>query len=449
MRTLSRPMFNMGGPIKQGIMHGIREPYRGGGAALVGNPVYPRTGGREHHNIVYKAGAGLLGRAGRLANRFNLSGGPGGWWSKIKPTGKFRQVPVPKGYPTGKSRQIGARLNVSGKGFEGPAPYTKTEMMKNPRILWEGVKENPYWSGVGGTLALTSGVAPVAAGGVGKAIKAAGLQAADLAVWDKIWDQDKYFADKKKAAEELQKNLEMERMKEINAAQKVLQDEDTSTAESRAAFAKSQQDQRVKKYLDLMGYDRSKKTAIADALIDASKIVSDRGTLDLKNITGELINPVIQATSKRLDKPEQVREAVGLMMTKAALEKEMYEAKPGTMEKNIRDLIASGKSRAEAEAIVYKQSKGAIDDMQATIAAGKVSAADWPSFVMSTGAKHGEEVVQITDEELKEQYKDADEIPSGMDIITERQKIEEVPDGIYIIGQETIVVKGGKNTQIR
>ena len=51
MRTLSRPMFNMGGPIKQGVMHGIREPYRGGGqAALVGNPVYPRTDGREHHS---------------------------------------------------------------------------------------------------------------------------------------------------------------------------------------------------------------------------------------------------------------------------------------------------------------------------------------------------------------------------------------------------------------
>ena len=51
MKTLSRPMFNMGGPIKQGIMHGIREPYRGGGAAtgLVGHPAYPRTGGREHH----------------------------------------------------------------------------------------------------------------------------------------------------------------------------------------------------------------------------------------------------------------------------------------------------------------------------------------------------------------------------------------------------------------
>ena len=50
MRTLSRPMFNMGGPIKEGVMHGIREPYKGGTqAALVGNPVYPKTGGREHH----------------------------------------------------------------------------------------------------------------------------------------------------------------------------------------------------------------------------------------------------------------------------------------------------------------------------------------------------------------------------------------------------------------
>ena len=52
MRTLTRPMFNMGGPIKQGVMHGIREPYAGGGQAapgLVGHPAYPRTGSREHH----------------------------------------------------------------------------------------------------------------------------------------------------------------------------------------------------------------------------------------------------------------------------------------------------------------------------------------------------------------------------------------------------------------
>jgi hypothetical protein len=91
------------------------------------------------------------------------------------------------------------------------------------------------------------------------------------------------------------------------------------------AFAEAQKDTRVKKYLDMMGYDRSKKTAVADALIDASKIVSDRGTLETKNITQELINPIIQATSKRFDKPEQIREAVGLMTVKAAIEKDLED----------------------------------------------------------------------------------------------------------------------------
>ena len=76
-----------------------------------------------------------------------------------------------------------------------------------------------------------------------------------------------------------------------------------------------------------MGYDRSKKTAVADALIDASKIVSDRGTLETKNITQELINPIIQATSKRFDKPEQIREAVGFMTMKAEIEKDVSKEK--------------------------------------------------------------------------------------------------------------------------
>ena len=64
MRTLNRPMFNWGGPVKQGIMTGIREPYAGGGrAALVGNPVYPQTGGREHHVAPILLGIATAARA--------------------------------------------------------------------------------------------------------------------------------------------------------------------------------------------------------------------------------------------------------------------------------------------------------------------------------------------------------------------------------------------------
>ena len=71
-----------------------------------------------------------------------------------------------------------------------------------------------------------------------------------------------------------------------------------------------------------MGYDKDKKNAAYDALIDASKIITDRGSLK-GDVTGEIINPIIQATSKRFDKPQQIREAVGLMQTKADIQKEM------------------------------------------------------------------------------------------------------------------------------
>ena len=55
MKPLNRPMFRYGGPIKEGVMDGIREPKKNGGAmkaALVGNPVYPKSDGREHHAVM-------------------------------------------------------------------------------------------------------------------------------------------------------------------------------------------------------------------------------------------------------------------------------------------------------------------------------------------------------------------------------------------------------------
>ena len=69
MRTLNRPMFRYGGPIKEGVMHGIREPKRNGGsmannqgprrAALVGNPIYPKVDGRTNHVVPAVIGPGL------------------------------------------------------------------------------------------------------------------------------------------------------------------------------------------------------------------------------------------------------------------------------------------------------------------------------------------------------------------------------------------------------
>jgi len=103
---------------------------------------------------------------------------------------------------------------------------------------------------------------------------------------------------------------------------------DKKSAEELAADAKAARTKKLNKYLDTMGYDKAKKTAMGDALIDASAIVQDAtseaGSLK-KADWGKMINKAIQTTSKRLDKPEQIREAVGLMLTKSEIEKDLED----------------------------------------------------------------------------------------------------------------------------
>jgi hypothetical protein len=196
---------------------------------------------------------------------------------------------------------------------------------------------------------------------------------------------------------------------------------------AQAAFAEASRDTRVKKYLDMMGYDRSKKTAVADALIDASKIVSERGSLK-GDVTRELINPIIQATSKRFDKPEQIREAVGLMSVKAAIEKdledpsikalrlEQLKALKGGFSKDIGDFILSAKGT-------------------------KVKPKALEQYARAKANEHGLDFTVVTDEMM------AKAAPEGA---TEAQIIQSVvgDDGIYMVGDAIIQVTGGVPKQI-
>jgi len=93
MRPLKRPMFRTGGPIKEGLMNGLREGgvattmadatgYAGGGkVALVGNPVFPKgPDGRAMHANIYASSPEFTGtfdtRTPNQSSRFvNLGGG--------------------------------------------------------------------------------------------------------------------------------------------------------------------------------------------------------------------------------------------------------------------------------------------------------------------------------------------------------------------------------------
>ena len=155
---------------------------------------------------------------------------------------------------------------------------------------------------------------------------------ADVAVPDQIynWETGRWFNSDDTDLKPSDKKILEEKKTEIIASDKPgnLGTKAWIDPDKAARLAKAAQNKRLKSYLDMMGYDQSKKTAMSDALIDASALVQD-ATTEAGSIKeadwGKLINKAIQTTSKRLDKPEQIREAVGLMATKAEIEKDLED----------------------------------------------------------------------------------------------------------------------------
>ena len=324
MRTLSRPMFNMGGPIKQGVMHGIREPYKDGSIvgghqspALAGAHPWKDKSGREHHVIpalwasaaglarfapsIYKAAqAGLrAGKFGRTYNLGKLTAGAGRGATGAGAMGT-------SGAPTNVGRQL---MNIKQQGlgskFMGALPaWARTSLQRDP--IFKGLK----W----GKEAITG---PTAKTWGKKIVQGATTPTGALTLtyfggkW--LWPDGTEATDKE-VKEQLNKKGGVKDEVKV-----------TLTQEQRDAKAKADKEKRINELLDTMGYDKARKNAAYDALIDAGRMISERGTLDPKNIGRELIDPIVATTSARFDKPEQIREAVGLMQVKADIAKQMED----------------------------------------------------------------------------------------------------------------------------
>jgi hypothetical protein len=408
MRTLSRPMFNMGGPIKQGIMHGIREPYAGGGkAALVGNPVFPKDRtGRAHHAIQVPIGMGIMAGAKAI----------GPWAARMG----SRYLPkIKRLFGTtspGKTTQA-----YTGYSEYGPATY---------KTVTAPGKFNPNWLGRD-PIVRTVGAAgkaifnPTVGGWAGTAARFATSPSTVIGgvVWY-LWPDGT-----QRKTPPPGNMIGAGPLHGVTDPTATVPEPTVKSQAEKDAFAKSQREKRVNKYLDMMGYDRSKKMAVADALIDASRIVSERGTLDPKNITQELINPVIQATSKRLDKPQQIREAVGLMATKAEIEKDL-----------------SAETDALAKTLKTEQIEGLRRQAKESTIAGDVRAYNTKHGKLPTGTNLAEiarlrgleiEGVPNTTEVKKwMKSKNKDEI----DYLTELTTTTEIDPGAYVVNNRILIV---------
>ena len=399
MRILNRPMFRYGGPIKEGIMHGMTEPrqnYNKAGKVLKYLP-----GGQ---NIVSKISTGTKDIIPRTWSKLkNIFGST----SQVQPITQVSKTPVTKWSGPYKGTIPG------GTGYQASGPIQKVWTPKgwvarDPVYqIGKKIHEGSGWIGkplkwAGKTIATpTGGLGLIYVGG--QWLKSDGTPATDAEV-----NAEFNFKGGKKPGrgDEGMTYTDPEKAKKL-AAQK--------------------RDERINNLLETMGYDKARKTAVGDALIDASRIITERGTLDKKNIGRELINPIIEATSKRLDKPAQLNEAVRLMMTKAEIEKEM-----NPLDSEVKRMqIAVAKKKLAGpdlnEAILAASKEG--PPMGETLS-GILRRTGVDSVVLPIKVGKNKDTLAVATEVIQNTWKNA---------ATEPDKV--VKPGIYVVRERIIEVK--------
>ena len=423
MRPLHRPMFRYGGPIKEGVMSGIKEPVRK--AALVGNSVYPQTGGREHHNwfktilgFGTRAGAGTgVKEATKKTVGTETVKGIKSLWQKYGPT-------WPKATRTG---QLGEGKGVweAGKGFkEIPIP----KMERAGRF----VRDNPWWT-AGGTL---YGGKPVLE--AGKAIvPPVAKTIADLAVPDWIynWETGRWFNPDDTDLKPSDKKILDEKITE-KVTEKIVPEVPQKTEEEI-------RNERIQKYRDIMDIKGMNKEAAYDSLIAASKAVGESGDFKGDIKSGKLINDIIQSTSKAFDKPKKTRDAIDTLILKGEIEKDINQSK-GTAAFQAIDALAqaSGKSHK----YVANQKLGVPNSIGEAITQLKTTkklptSDDVATRVYSFSEQSGVPVQKHITTEQKNELIGKDKKYSSLTEMISKEKFTE--DGYYIIGTSVFEVVDG------
>ena len=316
MKPLNRPMFRYGGPIKEGVMSGIREPKKNGGsmmandegprrAALVGNPIYPKgPDGRTRHVV-----PAILGAAS-LAGRF------------IAPAfGRYVMRNVPKLYQKGKNvgKQIGKQT-------------TKVEGF-NPNALGRFFANDPLAS-----------KAVTGAGYTGKAIQK-GYGAAKYATTTPsgllffgapvTYMAGKYFLPDGKEITGNDKNKITQGRVGTSGAPgggdpgMFLPGQGDASKKGGGVelSAEELRKKNVERYRDIMDIKGMNKDAAYNSLIAASQAINQSGDFKGDIKSGKLINQIIQATSKQFDKPKATKDAIDTLILKGEIEKDLNKEK--------------------------------------------------------------------------------------------------------------------------
>ena len=466
MRPLRRPMFRTGGPIKEGLMNGLKDGgpatymadatmMAGGGMAML-PPMRGRVTGPGKYSSQLPSGQGFGGALkGGLTDTNvaqqaqNLSRTQ----RAINAAKGLRGKNIEKSiYEAGKKYipKAGGLIRNVGLGTLTSFPATAygSMVMLGPKLISEGMRPKTYAAleymkrmNQSGVMDETAGLEDFQAFGeelnrLNDTSKYTALP--ERSFFSKI-NPFSLTAGLKGGREKAQSIVKQDEEKIKKAEEILAAAKDTSGLnEEQEKKLKAIEEQNKKNKLDkiykLLGVDKAKKNAASKALIDMSRYIDEGGkdVISKKNI-GSTISKAIGMFDKRLDKASQLEEAAGLMLAKGEIEKDIYQSKEpeairtakalGISTDEYRKKVLGKSSMAEVMAgIVNRQGAAGINSDSIEIA-----------YRSSTDDKP---IAKIKDKEIRE-WKKNNEGKTEVDYVSE---ITDRVPGAYIVGTRVVIV---------
>ena len=481
MRTLNRPMFRYGGPIKQGVMNGIREPKKNGGKMLlVGQhpKEFRASDGREKHVVplLYYGGMAALRAlapraiaAGAKAFGRGLATSPGAGTS-VFGKGLTKMQRLKNLLPSSRFRNAGSKINLGGKNPNNlPVPYGSTmdatgklglrQSLTDPRRLGMAIRENPLTAF---TVAGQVKNIPDIAGGIFDVGKSAVQGGTNYLLGTEFGKGD----DKNTEGAVLEK-LTTESIKEVltPAEEKALAASKKATAEAAkiasASFAKAEKEKRIEGYREIMDIKGMNKDAAYNSLIAASQAVLGEGDFKGSLKDGSLINKIISSTSQAFDKPAKTKDAINSLILKGEIEKNINQGKEGSQMKAAKDFASAqgisvteaykslgfskNKNLSENIAIVSK-SQGGIGLTTESVAEGLRMT--YPELGIPQVAQTDSQLIEL--KKNNPLYKDASDAAIFEDLVVKDLKSgNELGNGLYVFGTSAFTITDGKLEQLR
>jgi hypothetical protein len=426
MKPLNRPMFKYGGPIKEGIMSGMKDNKQA--INTVGSPLAPKDetgrGGYALPLLGFLGGNVLRTAAMRavpkIANLFRTQVGTKAV-QKAGPTFTMPGVTKTMGAYSGK---------IPGKTI---TPGTAQVPVMGPTKLGSYFASDPLIAT--GSKVVQGLVSPTSKGIIQKGarivLSPTGIATGLYYAGGKFFDQD--------GNEQPPPNEEVvlgDRVGTSGAPGGG--DPDmflTPRTKEDPKKTKSEENEALKqKYYKIMGLDKMKKDAVYDSLIDASRIVSEEGA-DLKGSlkSGTLQNKIIQAISGQLDKSAALKKQIDAAILKGEITKDIKANDPA--EKNKARLVEK-----QIELADQKLSGGSlIENIEAgkKAAGGANSTANVYNSVLRTYKTEPEVLADTTEaSKLRELDNYTTDAALVKTMVTEQNK----GPGIYILDKTVVYI---------